>query len=107
MPTLGLLIMLNSGTYLSLLDPAAKTSHSVCNGTGNTGFSLDDDSGSLLQEPGCQESAMQPGRSDLIPQLIILILYIITFIYFLRLPLSRVIHAYVLATALHFSWCLF
>jgi hypothetical protein len=33
----------------------------------------------------------------LVPQIIILVLYIITFIYFKRLPLSQVIHAYVLS----------
>ena len=36
----------------------------------------------------------------MLPQIIILVLYIITFVYFQRLPLSRVIHAYVLSAAL-------
>jgi hypothetical protein len=35
----------------------------------------------------------------LVPQIIILALYIITFVYFKRLPLSQVIHAYVLSVA--------
>ena len=33
----------------------------------------------------------------MVPQVIILILYVITFIYFKRLPLSQVIHSYILA----------
>jgi len=36
----------------------------------------------------------------LVPHLIILILYVITFVYFVRLPLSRVIHAYVLSVSI-------
>ena len=43
----------------------------------------------------------------LITQIIILILYIITFVYFVRLPLSRLIHSYVLATAITLSVLIF
>jgi len=96
MPTLGLLLLLNSGTYLSLLDPAAKRAIIFVMALGTLIFPL------LMlpvlyyrrlvtsfQDPPFEERA--------IPMLIILVLYVITYIYFSRLPLSRIIHAYSLS----------
>jgi chromate transport protein ChrA len=37
---------------------------------------------------------------QLIPQAVILVLYIITYVYFKRLPVSKVIHAYALAVTI-------
>jgi hypothetical protein len=102
MPTLGLLLLLNSGTYLALLNPAAKRAILFVMALGTLIFPL-------MMIPilyyrklltGLQQSTRE---ERLIPQLVILILYIITFVYFARLPLSRVIHAYALATALTLS----
>jgi len=99
MPSLGLLILLNSGTYLALLDPAAKRAILFVMALGTLVFPL-------MMLPilhyrhlvHSNESSTREER--MIPQLIILILYIITFIYFKRLPLSRMIHAYVLSATL-------
>jgi hypothetical protein len=96
MPTLGLLLMLNSGTYLSLLDPAAKRAILFVMALGTFVFPL-------MIIPIIyyrnQVSHLQriTREEKLIPQLIILVLYIITFLYFIRLPLNRVIHAYALS----------
>jgi len=97
MPTLGLLIILNSGTYLSLIDPAAKRAIIFVMALGTLVFPL-------LMLPFLQyrNLVLRSGQATtkqekLIPQIIILILYIITFIYFQKLPLSHVIHGYVLS----------
>lgn len=102
MPTLGLLIILNSGTYLSLLDPAAKRAIMFVMALGTLIFPL-------LMLPFLQyrQLVLKGGEANtkhekLIPQIIILILYIITFIYFKKLPLSQVIHAYVLSVTITF-----
>ncbi len=97
MPTLGLLIILNSGTYLALLDPAAKRAILFVMALGTLVFPL-----MMLPVLQYRQLVMKNGQAptkldQLVPQIIILILYIITFIYFLRLPLSQVIHAYVLS----------
>ena len=98
MPTLGLLLILNSGTYVSLLDPSIKRAILFVMALGTLIFPL-------IMVPifyyrnlvtNLQESRRE---ERLIPQLIILILYIITFVYFVRLPLSSVIHAYMLSVA--------
>ncbi len=102
MPTLGLLLLLNSGTYISLLDPAAKRAILFVMALGTLFFPL-------LMMPILYYrkliTSIQNGSREerLISQVIILILYIITFVYFVRLPLSRVIHSYVLATAITLS----
>ena len=96
MPTLGLLLILNSGTYLSLLDPAAKRAILFVMALGTLFFPLI--MVPVLYYRNLVSNLQYATREErLIPQLIILILYIITFIYFARLPLSRVIHAYVLS----------
>lgn len=98
MPTLGLLILLNSGTYLSLLDPAAKRAILFVMALGTLFFPLM--MVPILYYRNLVTNLRVTTKEErLIPQLIILILYIITFIYFARLPLSRVIHAYVLSVA--------
>jgi len=97
MPSLGLLIILNSGTYLSLLDPAAKRAIVFVMALGTLIFPL-------MILPVLQyrnlvlknDQAMTRGEK-LVPQVIILILYIITFVYFRKLPLSQDIHAYILS----------
>jgi len=97
MPTLGLLIILNSGTYLSLLDPAAKRAILFVMALGTLVFPL-----IMLPVLQYRNLVMKNGQADtkgeqLVPQIIILVLYIITFVYFKKLPLSQVIHAYVLS----------
>ena len=89
MPTLGLLIILNSGTYLSLLDPAAKRAIVFVMALGTLVFPLMMLPILLLQEPACQEQQTVTREERLVPQIIILILYIITFVYFQKLPLSQ------------------
>ncbi len=96
-PSLGLLIILNSGTYLALLDPVAKRAIMFVMALGTLVFPL-----MLLPVLQYRNLMMKDGqvatrRERLIPQIIILVLYIVTFVYFKRLPLSQVIHAYVLS----------
>jgi hypothetical protein len=98
MPTLGLLIILNSGTYLSLYDPAAKRAVLFVMALGTLVFPLM--MLPILYYRSLVTSYKDASREErLIPQVIILVLYIITFVYFQRLPLNRVIHAYVLSAA--------
>ena len=99
MPSLGLLIILNSGTYLALLDPAAKRAIMLVMALGTLIFPL-----MMLPVLQYRNLMMKNGQAAtrgerLVPQIIILALYIITFVYFKRLPLSQVIHAYVLSVA--------
>lgn len=97
MPSLGLLLLLNSGTYLSLLDPAVKRAIMFVMVLGTLVFPLM--MLPILYYRNLVSSYKDATREEqLIPQIIILILYIITFVYFNRLPLSRVIHSYVLST---------
>jgi len=100
MPTLGLLIILNSGTYLSLLDPAAKRAIMFVMALGTLVFPL-----LMLPVLQYRNLVMKNGQvaskgEQLVPQVIILVLYIITFVYFKKLPLNQVIHAYVLSVTL-------
>jgi hypothetical protein len=99
MPSLGLLIILNSGTYLALMDPAAKRAILFVMALGTLIFPL-------MMLPVLQYRNLvlregEPGTrgEQLTPQIIILILYIITFVYFRQLPVNKVIHAYVLSVA--------
>jgi hypothetical protein len=99
MPTIGLVLLLNSGTYLSLLDPAAKRAILFVMALGTLIFPL-------LMLPVLYYRRLVSNLENVsaeeraIPMLIILVLYVITFIYFLRMPLSRIIHAYALALPL-------
>jgi len=99
MPTLGLLILLNSGTYISLLEPAAKRAILFVMALGTLLFPM-------IMVPvfyyrNLVNNLQNPSREErLIPMLIIFILYIITFIYFIRLPLSKIIHSYALSITL-------
>jgi len=98
MPSLGLLLLLNSGTYLALLDPSAKRAILFVMALGTLFFPL-------IMIPVLFYRRLISNLQNatweerIIPQLIILILYIITFVYFIRLPLSKTIHAYVLSIA--------
>lgn len=99
MPTLGLLLILNSGTYISLLDPAVKRAILFVMALGTLIFPL-------LLIPilyyrnliGSLQDASREER--LMPQMIILILYVITLIYFIRLPVSKLIQAYILSATI-------
>lgn len=99
MPTVGLLLILNSGTYLSLLDPAAKKAVLFVMSLGTLLFPL-------MMIPVLYYRNMITSLQDVsreerfLPYVIILILYIITFVYFARLPLSRIIHGYVLSVTI-------
>jgi hypothetical protein len=96
MPTLGLLLILNSGTYLSLLDPAAKRAILFVIALGTLFFPLI--MIPVLYYRNLITNLQNTTKEErMIPQLIILVLYIITFVYFVRLPLSKTIHAYVLS----------
>ncbi len=99
MPSLGLLIIFNSGTYLALLDPAVKRAILFVIALGTLVFPL-----MLLPILQYRNLMMKDGQvatrgERMVPQIIILALYIVTFVYFKRLPLSQVIHAYVLSVA--------
>jgi hypothetical protein len=102
MPTLGLLLMLNSGSYISLLDPAAKRAILFVLALGTLVFPLmmlpifyyrnlvSIHKGSVLEERW-------------IPKIIIFILYIITCFYFIKLPLTRIIEGYVISVTVTFA----
>lgn len=97
MPSLGLLIIFNSGTYLALQDPVAKRAIIFVLALGTLIFPL-----MMLPVLQYRNLVLKDGQErtrgeQLIPQIIILVLYIITFVYFKRLPISKVIHAYVLS----------
>jgi hypothetical protein len=97
-PSLGLFLILNSGTYPSLLDPAAKRAILMVMVLGTLVFPLM--MLPILYYRHLVSSYKDATREErLVPQIIILVLYIITFVYFQKLPLNRVIHAYVLSTA--------
>ena len=99
MPTIGLLVLLNSGTYISLLEPAAKRAILFVMALGTLVFPL-------IMVPvfyyrNLINDIQNPSREErLIPMLIIFILYAITFIYFIRLPLNKIIHGYALSVSL-------
>jgi hypothetical protein len=98
-PSLGLLIILNSGTYVALLDPAAKRALMFIMALGTLIFPL-----MMLPVIQYRSLVLRDGQEatrseQLIPKIIILALYIITFVYFKNLPLQRVIHSYVLSVA--------
>jgi len=95
MPTLGLLLILNSGTYLALLDPSAKRAILFVMALGTLIFPLI--MLPVLYYRNLITSLRGNMEEGLIPQLIILILYVITFVYFVRIPVSRVIHGYALS----------
>jgi len=99
MPTLGLLLILNSGTYLSLLDPSAKRAILFVMALGTLLFPLM--MIPVLYYRNLISSLQVASREErFLPYLIILILYIISFLYFVRLPLSHVIHGYVLSVSI-------
>lgn len=98
-PSLGLLILLNSGTYLSLLDPAAKRAIMFVIALGTLVFPL-------MLLPVLQYRTLilneqqAAGESKLLPKVIILALYVMTYVYFRKLPVNHVIHAYVFSVVL-------
>jgi len=99
MPTIGLLIILNSGTYLALLDPAAKRAVLFVMALGTLLFPLM--MIPVLYYRNLISSLQDASREErFLPYLIILILYVITFVYFVRLPLSHFIHGYVLSVSI-------
>ena len=99
MPTLGLVVILHSGTYLSLLDPAAKKAILSVMAMGTLIFPLM--LLPLLQYRRLISSLQDRSREGrIIMHAIMLILYVITFVYFVRLPLNRMIHAYVLSVTI-------
>lgn len=99
MPTLGLLLILNSGTYLTLLDPAVKRAVLFVMALGTFFFPLM--MIPLLYYRNLISSLLDTTREQrFLPYLIILILYVITYSYFQRLPISRVIHGYVLSVSI-------
>lgn len=99
MPTIGLLLILNSGTYLALLDPAIKRAFLFVMALGTLFFPLM--MIPVLYYRNLVASLQDASREErFLPYLIILVLYVITFVYFVRLPLSHFIHGYVLSASI-------
>ncbi len=99
MPSVGLWLLLNSGTYIALLDPAAKRAIMFVMALGTLLFPLM--MMPVLYYRKLMSRAQQSsGEEQLLLHFIILILYIFTTVYFMRLPLNRTIQAYVLSVAL-------
>ncbi len=99
MPTIGLLLIFNSGTYLALLDPAAKRAVLFVMALGTLLFPLM--MIPVLYYRNLISSLQDASREErFLPYLIILVLYVITFVYFVRLPLAHFIHGYVLSVSI-------
>jgi hypothetical protein len=98
MPTLGMWMIFHSGTYLALLDEEAQRAILFVLALGTLIFPL-------LMMPVLYyrnllrslQDRSREARTVLL--MVVLVLYVITFAYFVRLPLSRVLHAYVLSGA--------
>jgi hypothetical protein len=102
MPSLGLLLMLNSGSYVSMFDPAAKRAILFVLALGTLVFPL------MMIPVFFYRNLVYSQKGHMteerwVPRLIILILYIITCIYFMRLPLNRMIQGYVLSVTITLS----
>ena len=98
-PTLGLLIIFNSGTYLALLEPDAKKAILSVLALGTLVFPL------LMLPVLYRRNLLTALQSDdrqgrMLVYLLVLVLYTMTYVYFVRLPLSRHIHAYILSMVL-------
>ncbi len=94
MPTLGLFILLHSGSYVSLLDPAVKKALLIIIALGTLVFPL------LMLPIMHFRKILQEeegGGPSKLARFMVLVLFVMTWIYFRRLPLSPVIHAWVLA----------
>jgi hypothetical protein len=99
MPTLGLLLLLNSGSYVSLFDPAAKRAILFVMALGTLIFPL------MMLPVFFYRNLVYNQKGTMveeqwIPRFIILILYIVTSIYFLRMPLTRIIQGYILSVTI-------
>jgi hypothetical protein len=106
MPSLGLLLLLNSGSYVSLLDPAAKRAILFVMALGTLVFPL------MMLPVFFYRNLVYNQKENMaeerwVPRMIILILYIITTVYFLRLPLNRIIQGYVLSVTIAFALLVF
>ncbi len=102
MPSLGLLLLLNSGSYISLLDPAAKRAIFFVMALGTLVFPL------MMLPVFFYRNLVYNQKGNMteewwVPRLVILILYIITSVYFLRLPLNSIIQGYVLSVTIAFA----
>ncbi len=96
MPTLGLLLLLNSGTYIALLDPAIKRAILFVMALGTLVFPMI--MVPVLYYRNLVTNMRSTRREErLVPLVVVLILYSITFVYFMRLPLNRVIQGYMLS----------
>ena len=100
MPSLGLLIILNSGTYLALMDPAAKRAIVFVMALGTLIFPL-----MMLPVIQYRNLVLRNGEKgsrgeQMLTRIIILVLYIITFVYFRQLPVNKIIHSYVFSVVL-------
>lgn len=99
MPTLGLLLLLNSGSYVALFDPAAKRAILFVMALGTLIFPL------MMLPVFFYRNLVYNQKGTMveeqwIPRFIILILYVVTCIYFLRMPLYRIIQGYILSVTI-------
>lgn len=101
MPTLGLLLIFNSGSYLSnLLNPQAEKAILFVMALGTLIFPLLVFP-VLYQRKIWDKEEGTPGTAGrMLPYLVVLVLYVITLVYFMRLPLNRLIHAFMLSTVI-------
>lgn len=99
MPSIGMLLLLNSGSYLSLLSPDAKKAVVLIILLSTLIFPI-----SILPvlyyRKLVSDIQIQNREERNLPFLLILILYIVTFIFLKRLPLHTQIHAYALTLPL-------
>jgi len=99
MPSLGMLLLLNSGSYLSLLSSDAKRAMVMIILLSTLLFPI-----SILPvlyyRKLVSDIQIQKREERTLPFLLILILYILTFIFLKRMPLHTQIHAYALTLPL-------
>jgi len=97
MPALGLLLILNSGTYLSLLDPGIKKALLAVMALGTLVFPLVLIPALLYRRTNVNLYNLDRNERVL-PLLAILVLYGITFLYFYRLHLNSLVHGFALSS---------
>ena len=99
MPVLGLLLILNSGTYLSLLDPSIKRALLAVMALGTLVFPM-----MLIPALFYRRSNLSLynlARSErIIPLVAVLMLNGVTFLYFYRLHLNDIIHGFALSSVI-------
>ncbi|MEZ5069399.1 MAG: hypothetical protein R2751_00145 [Bacteroidales bacterium] len=96
MPSLGMLLLLNSGTYIALLDPAVKRALLTVVALGTFAFPILILPLLMVRNLERHQPWSFHQTSARYHLVIVQILFLITLFYFYKLPLSRTLHSYML-----------